>query len=83
MPGRLGTTYKPAVLNAIVGSARVSGFPATFYVALYTVAQTSQGTGGTEVVGGGYSRLAVPNDDANWPPAGAGDFLKGNALQLL
>ncbi len=81
MPGRLGTGYKPAIANAIAGSGRLAAFPATFYVALYTVAPSASGTGGTEVSTGAYARAAVPNDDANWPVATAG--IKSNALQIL
>lgn len=43
--------------------------PATVYVALYTAAPTVAG-GGTEVAGGSYARVAVPNDNTHFtnPP---------------
>ncbi len=44
--------------------------PATWYVALYTAAPTPS-TGGTEVVGGSYARVALTNNLANFPAAAA------------
>jgi len=56
------------------GDAKAADAPATWYVALFTVAPGETG-GGTEVSGGGYARVAVPNDSVNWDllPAGATD----------
>ncbi len=48
-----------------------SGAPATYYLALYTVAPTDAG-GGTEVAGGSYARVAVTNNATNFPAAAAG-----------
>jgi hypothetical protein len=41
--------------------------PATLYCALFTVAPTAAGTGGTEVSGSGYARVAVTNNTGNFP----------------
>jgi hypothetical protein len=40
--------------------------PATLYVALFTVAPADDGTGGTEVSGGSYARVAVTSNTTNW-----------------
>lgn len=54
-----------ATLDAWFGS-QVLG-PATWYLALFTTAAGDAGTGGIEVSGNGYSRLAVTNNPANFP----------------
>lgn len=49
-----GTTYPAAISTA--------------YLALFTAAPTARdGTGGTEVTGGAYARVAIPNADLNAP----------------
>lgn len=53
--------------------------PATLYVGLYTAAPTDAG-GGTEVSGGSYARVAVTNNDTNWPAAAAGAKANGTAI---
>lgn len=40
-------------------------FPATLYIALFTTTPTDS-TGGTEVSGGNYARVAVTSSMANW-----------------
>lgn len=40
--------------------------PATFYIAIYSVAPDASG-GGTEFSGGGYARVAVVNNTTNFP----------------
>ncbi len=47
--------------------------PATVYVGLFTVLPVDAGTGGTEVSGGSYARVAVTNNTTNWPNASAGN----------
>ena len=57
------------LLAYIVGKTAVPTLP-TAYIALFTVAPTSDaGTGGTEVSGGSYARLATAG--ANWNAASA------------
>ena len=57
------------LLNYIVGKTAVPTLP-TAYVALFTTAPTSDaGTGGTEVSGGSYARVATTG--ANWNAASA------------
>lgn len=80
MAGRLGNEYRAPLMAAVAGSVHLSSFPNTFYIAFYTVAPSASGTGGAEVTGGAYARLAVPNDDTNWSGT-AGS--KSNVLQLI
>lgn len=57
--GGQGDYLNSAMLNWLKGTTFPAA-PATTYVALFTVAPTSDaGTGGTEVSGGSYARVAV------------------------
>ena len=60
-----------AVLSELFGRTDVAE-PATWYLALFTVAPTNSG-GGTECTGGSYVRKAVTNNTTNFPAAGGGD----------
>lgn len=53
--------------------------PATFYVALFSVAPTVSG-GGTEFSGGGYARVAVTNNNTNFPASVSGSKGIGAAV---
>lgn len=79
MSGSLGAAAENTVLDLILGSGHAAGFPATVYVALFTVAPTSAG-GGTEVSGGSYARAAVTNNTTNWPAAASGIKSNGTAI---
>jgi len=46
--------------------------PAAVYVGLFTALPGEDGTGGTEVSGGGYARQQVTQADANWSDPTAG-----------
>jgi hypothetical protein len=70
------TTYANTILDALLGS----GAPATLYIGLYTASPNPDGTGGTEVTGGSYARVAVTNDATHWPAAAGGS--KHNALAV-
>jgi hypothetical protein len=82
--GFKGDFLANAVLNSALGGAP---FPVlvTVHVALYTAAPTSAG-GGTEVSGGGYTRLPIANNETNFPPTAdkrktnGTDFHFGTAL---
>jgi hypothetical protein len=71
-------TYANEILDYLFGS----GSPATLYVALYTSAPNSDGTGGTEVAGGSYARAAVTNNSTNFPAAAAGVKSNANAINF-
>ena len=62
----LSTTQAQAFLNSILGS----GTPSHWYVALYTSEPTPAG-GGTEFVGDTYARVALTNNNTNFPGASA------------
>jgi hypothetical protein len=70
------TTYANTILDALFGS----GTPATLYIGIYTSAPSSDGTGGTEVTGGSYARVAVTNNAGNWPAASSGSKHNANAI---
>ncbi len=56
--------------------------PATLYVGLFTTATDIDG-GGTEVTGGAYARVAVTNNNTNWPDADTnGDKSNGAIIQF-
>ena len=63
----MGVSYYWAkkIADHVLGSQTLT-VPATVYLALYTVAPTANG-GGTEVSGGSYARVAVTNNNTNWP----------------
>ncbi len=68
------------VLDHILGGPDYAR-PATIYVALFTVAPTADaGTGGTEVTGGAYARVAVTNNTTNWPAATGGVKSNGTVI---
>jgi len=58
------------VLDHLLGAVAYTA-PATVYFALYSAAPSDTG-GGTEVGGGGYTRVAVTNNTTNWPAAASG-----------
>ncbi len=70
MPGLTDYTAEN-VLNYIVGKAAVPALPTT-YVALFTVAPSDAGTGGTEVSGGSYARAATTGSTWNAASASSG-----------
>lgn len=58
------------VLDHLLGAVSYTA-PGTVYFALYTGSPSDTG-GGTEVSGGGYTRVAVTNNSTNWPAAASG-----------
>jgi hypothetical protein len=67
MPGSKSDYLEAALLNHVLGGTVLTP-PATIYIALYTATPSDAG-GGTEVVGGSYTRLAITNNATNWPAA--------------
>ena len=57
--------------NTLLDAEFGSGTPATWYIGLYTDMPDDDGTGGTEVAGGSYARVAVTNNSGNFPAAAA------------
>lgn len=56
--------------------------PATLYVGLWSVALSDASTGSTagEISGGGYARVAVTNNTAQWPSASSGSKANASAV---
>jgi len=78
MTGSKSDFLENELLDHVLGNAAYSA-PATVYVALYTVAPTDAG-GGTEVSGGDYARVAVTNNDTNFPAASSGAKANGTEI---
>jgi hypothetical protein len=68
------------VLDRLFGQQALTP-PATWYIGLFTTIPNDDGTGGVEVVGGSYARVAVANTLAEWPAASGGS--KNNANPIL
>lgn len=61
------STYLANKLLGLTFGATAWTPPSTLYCALFNVAPLAGGTGGTEVSGGGYARVAVANNTSNFP----------------
>lgn len=70
----LSTASKNRLLDLYLGGDHDAAFPATVYVALLT------DSGTVEVTGGSYARVAVTNNDTNWPDASGGIKSNGTAI---
>lgn len=70
MPGSKSDYLENKILDHILGGPDYTR-PATVHIALFTSAPNDAG-GGTEVSGGDYARVAVTNNDTNWPAASSG-----------
>lgn len=86
----LSDLWERIVLDLILGptthGSASSGFvPTTVYIGLFTTVPNDAGTGGVEVSGGSYARVAVPNSEAYWPAAitEAGLSSKKNANAVI
>lgn len=79
----LTNAMKAAVLDALYGKQTLA-MPDTLYIGLSTTAPNPDGTGFTEPSGGGYARVAFPNDLTRWYPATQDNpSIKANALPIL
>lgn len=75
------SVYQSArALNMEVGGTAFTPAP-TLYFALFTSMPSADGTGGTEVAGGAYARVAVTNNQTNFPDTSTG--VKANATEIL
>lgn len=70
MAGSKSDYLEKAILDYLLGGVAL-GAPTTVYVALSTAGYSDAATGSamTEVTGGNYSRVAVPNNLSQWPAA--------------
>lgn len=69
--------YLEIKLISLVLGATAFAAPANVYIALFTVLPADDGTGGTEVSGTGYARVAVVNNTTNWPVTTTGTKSNG------
>jgi hypothetical protein len=67
------------LLDHVLGPAAYSA-PANVYIGLSTTTPLDDGSNFTEPSGGGYARVAVPNNPANWPAAVAGSKQNANPV---
>lgn len=70
-----------ALLDAFLGDDHIAAFGATVYFALFTATPNDTG-GGTEVSGGSYARVAVTNNDTNFPAASSGSKVNGTRIEF-
>ena len=83
MAGSKSDYLENALLDHVLGGGDYAR-PATVYVALYTAAPADAG-GGTEVATGDwsdYARVAVTNNDTNWPAASGGAKANGTEIDF-
>lgn len=67
----LSVAAQNAALDALLGSGKAAGVPASWEVALFA---GDPSNGGTELTStGGYARVTVANDTAHWPAATSGE----------
>jgi hypothetical protein len=76
MPGSKGDYLETRILDHVLGGPDFVR-PATMYLALFVASPTDAG-GGSEVSAGGYARVAVLNNTANWPAASGTAATKTN-----
>lgn len=66
--GAIGSDVNNTDALAFLDNRYGSGSPGTLYAALFSVLPTN-GSGGTEFVGGTYARIAITNNNTNFPAA--------------
>lgn len=74
--------YIEAAIANVLRGTTFPAVPASFYLALYTVAPTDAG-GGTEVAGGSYVRIALPPVVGQWSAPAAGTPTTSNTPQIV
>lgn len=79
--GGLSETYENIALDALLGSGKAAAMPATVYLALFSVICTDSSFG-TELSGDAYARVAITNNDTNFPAAASGSKSNGVAIEF-
>lgn len=79
--GRCGSYLAGKLLDHAFGGPSMAR-PGTVYLALYDIPIDAEEDllSATEVSGGGYARLAITNNNTNWPTAVSGEKSNGAAL---
>lgn len=78
MPSSFSDYIENKLLDLLFSNAAYS-IPGTLYMALFTAAPSDSG-GGTEVSGGSYARVAVTNNNTNFPAASGGSKSNGTTI---
>lgn len=73
MPGIISDLQANAVVDALFGASS-----ATYYLAIMKTTPAGDGSGGTEVTGGSYARVAFTDNATTWPAAAS--RLKRNGI---
>jgi len=55
-----------SILNTVFRGVAFPTLPASMYIAAYSVIPGEDGTGGTEITGAGYARVAVSRAAGSW-----------------
>lgn len=79
MAGFISDYWANKLLGQTFG-ATTAGAPGTLYAALFNVIPLSNGTGGTEVSGNAYARVAVTNNTSNFPTPTTGQSSNATAI---
>lgn len=77
------TNYTETMIGNVLFRTQAAWKPPAIWIGLYTVTPNDDGTGGTEVSGGGYARVQVPQADAQWNPPTAGNGVFSNANEIV
>lgn len=80
MAGRITNADIHAILNNRFGAVALPAPPTFYWVGLSTTAPLPDGTGATEPVGNGYTRVSFQNIAANWNAAA--NRVKSNAVPV-
>lgn len=78
MAGSKSDYLENKVLDGVLGGPQYT-LPTTVYICLSTAAYADSATGSamTEVSAGGYARVAVTNNNTNWPNSSGGTKSNG------
>lgn len=70
-----------ALLNQVFGAVAYNA-PATLYLAFFSTRPAADGSGATELAGGGYARKGVTNNQTNFPDSVDNELANGTEIAL-
>jgi len=79
MAGSFSDFLELELLDQVFSAAAYTA-PVTLYVGLSTADPADDASGIAEPAGGDYARVAVTNNDTNWPAASGGAKANGTAI---
>lgn len=80
MAGSKSNYLENKVLDHVLGGSDYTR-PATVYASLHTIS-TGEAGAGTECSGGSYARVAITNNNTNFPAASGGSKSNGTAISF-